>query len=263
MADRVERGNHRLSNRRIGIAQTDDERLECRRVTDARERACGGDGHFAIVERRDQRRRGAAIANTSERHGRGLPCVQVLGLQLLDERRHDAGAVSDQGLDDVRPHGALAEEPGQRALSGVAAKPPQDPGQPGETVRAHPMHRVEDVLGACGRHLAPDQIGDMVSGAVPILVAVEQTGERVGDHIGRGIRGIEQSHQRYRHILVTKLAERLDDRRPQQFVGEQRNEPRRDERAPDLTERLNRGKCQKEVPLQRNLGQCLACVDRA
>ena len=110
---------------------------------------------------------------------------------------------------------------------------------------------------------APDQIGDVVSGRVPILVSVIETGERVGDHFGGGIRGIEQPHQRDGDVLVTELAEGFDDRRPQQFVREQRAQLRRHERAADLTEGLDRGKREKEVALQRNGGQRLAGFDRA
>ena len=64
--------------------------------------------------------RGATIPDAAKRHGRGLPRVEILRVQLLDERHDDACAVAHQRLDDVRADGVLTEEPRQRALHRLA-----------------------------------------------------------------------------------------------------------------------------------------------
>ena len=144
MADRVEGSDRRLPDGGVGIAETGNERLECRRVTDARQRAGGGNGELAIIEGRDQRGRRATIANTSERHGGGLAGVEVLGPQLLDERRHDGGAVSNQGLDDMRPDRAVDQAAGSRRAAPPRREASQAPSSSlGDGPRSHEARHRE------------------------------------------------------------------------------------------------------------------------
>ena len=174
-----------------------------------------------IAERRDQRRRRTPIADPAERDRRRLTGFEIFGAQLLGEQRDDAAAVAHQRLDDLRPHRAVAEQTGQRALHRLALQPSQHLREPGEAIGSHALHRIQDRLRAGGADAATHQRGDVVAGAVAALVAIVQAGQRVGDHFGRRVGRVEQPHQRHGHVLVAELAERLDHRRAQQLVGEQ------------------------------------------
>ena len=125
---------------------------------------------LAIIKGRDERRRRPTIADPSQRHGGGLPRVEILSVQLLDERDDDAGAVAHQRLDDMRADGVLTKKPRQRALNRFALEPSKHAGQPRQTIRAHALHRVENVLRARGGDMAAHEIGDVIAGAVAALV---------------------------------------------------------------------------------------------
>ncbi len=106
--------------------------------------------------------------------------------------------------------------------------------------------------------MASHEIGDVIAGAVAALVSRVQTRQRVGDHVSWCVGGVEQLHQRHGDVLVAKMPKRLDHRRSQHLVGQQRHQTRRRESASDLCQCLNRGERQEEIALERNLGQCLA-----
>ena len=101
MTDRVERGNDRLTRGRVRLTEQRQQTLEGISIADSRERASRRHGELGIAERVDECRRGAAIADATERDRGGLSRFQVFDPQLFDQQRDHAGAMADQCFDDL------------------------------------------------------------------------------------------------------------------------------------------------------------------
>ena len=95
------------------------------------------------LERIVRRRTGTAIADASQSDGGGLPNLEFVGLQLLDEQVHYAGAMPHERFDDLRVNRGLTEQPRERALRRCAANPAKHGGEPTQSIRAHAIHCLD------------------------------------------------------------------------------------------------------------------------
>ena len=99
--------------------------------------------------------------------------------------------------------------------------------------------------------------GDLLAGSVPIFIPFVEAGQRIGHHLGRRVRLVQQLQQREHDELVAQPAERLRHRRAQQLVVEQGHQPWGDARIPQPRQRLDRRKRQEEIAALGDLRQPL------
>ena len=182
MADGIQGRDHRLPDRRVARDRAARAARSNASPSPMRANApAAGSASSRIAQRRDERRRRPPIADPAERHRGRLPGVEILGPQLLDQQIDDAGAVPHQRFDDLRPRPSVPEQAGQRALHRRAARATRGPGRARQPIGADAMDRIEQLLRAGGADVPPHEAGDVLAGAVAILIPFVQAGQRIGD----------------------------------------------------------------------------------
>ncbi len=96
MPDRVERADNREPNGRLRMSGPRQQRFECAGIADAGQRAADRDGRRHVIEDPQERLRGAAAADPSERRDRRRADLVLLGAKRVDEGRDGALAVADE-----------------------------------------------------------------------------------------------------------------------------------------------------------------------
>ena len=145
-------------------------------------------------------------------------------------------------LDDLRANRLVTEQARQCPLHRLSLQPTQYLRETREAIASHAMHGIEDSLGAPGGDATAHETGDVLTSAVPMLVAFVEARERIGDHVCRCVGCVQQLQQWRDDIFVTVLTEHVDHRSAQQVVRKQRHEPRCDGGIPNRAKRLQRRK---------------------
>ena len=226
-----------------------DQRFERGGIGNPGERARRGHLHLGVVvETTEQRGGRAAVGDTAERGDRGEPCRAIVGIDLLDQQRHDAPAMPCQRLDRQSTRVGVAEQTGQGPIHLWRVQPPQHGDDRRQQRGRGRSERPQQVANPGVGDVRADDVFYPGAGAVlPFRTLVDRR-ERRGDRRGVFRHVVERSHQGGDDVVFAERAERVDDRRPQGRIGQQRDQARGDAGIVDPCQRVDRGERQEEVP---------------
>ena len=144
----------------------------------------------------------------------------------------------------------------ERALDVFPAQPPEQRDELPQRGAAGAAGRVDDALRAGRRDRRAHEILDVLGAAGKhVRVTAVDAGQRIDDTGGGPVGAVERGRQRRDGVLVADLPERFGGLIADHFVGQQRQQPRRDAGVVDPRQRIQRRKGQEEVVRLGDRGQ--------